>query len=388
MKIAMYSPSWPPGDANGVVTYLSHIVPELRSRGHEVFILTPICRLEDPYTIDLQQFSERSPLWLRALYKASPSTAHYIEISQRLVRAVQYAIKRHGIEILEIEESFGISKAVSDLKIIPVVVRLHGPWFLNKREPNADDSKREARERDAISAADIVTSPSLYVQEATIKNYSFGEKQRFIYLPNPISAPKEQWQLSTCNNLLFVGRFDAIKGGDVVVKSFGLLAEQHPTLTLTFVGPDSGVDGVKCGEFASQHLPPSVVSRITFTGSIAQSDIAAMRLKSFATVFASRVEIFGYTLLEAMAAGCPIVASSAGGAAELIEGCAIEATPGDARSLAEGIKCLLDDPVKAAALGAKARSKSELYSSKSVATHMIDNYQQIMPNSQSLNYYS
>ena len=41
MKIALYVPSWPPGEtANGIVTYASYVVPALRELGHEVFVLT------------------------------------------------------------------------------------------------------------------------------------------------------------------------------------------------------------------------------------------------------------------------------------------------------------------------------------------------------------
>jgi glycosyltransferase involved in cell wall biosynthesis len=37
------------------------------------------------------------------------------------------------------------------------------------------------------------------------------------------------------------------------------------------------------------------------------------------TIVCSRYEIFGYTLVEAMSQGCPVVASAAGGMAELVE---------------------------------------------------------------------
>ena len=73
MKIAIFVPAWPPGfTANGIVTYASHLVPALRSLGHEVFVITPHRTLkeEDPYTIELGNFSIAPRIWSSNLMDA------------------------------------------------------------------------------------------------------------------------------------------------------------------------------------------------------------------------------------------------------------------------------------------------------------------------------
>jgi mannosyltransferase len=74
--------------------------------------------------------------------------------------------------------------------------------------------------------------------------------------------------------------------------------------------------------------------------------------------FTSRNEGFGLTLIEAMAAGCALVASRAG-AAELVvaDGATgVLTPPGDVDALVAALEPLMRDPVAAAAVGARARA--------------------------------
>src|SRR5262245_24413463 len=133
MKIGIYVTSWPPGDIpNGIVIYASQLVPALRRLGHEVFVLTPDKTTEDdPYTIDLRNLGATPTFWARALSKLIPHSAGFNIVSSVIATAVGELVKKHKIEVFEMEETFGFSFAISRLKLLPVVVRLHGPWFLN-----------------------------------------------------------------------------------------------------------------------------------------------------------------------------------------------------------------------------------------------------------------
>ena len=134
-------------------------------------------------------------------------------------------VDKHGLDVFEIEESFGWSYAISRKHLLPVVVRLHGTWHLNRSliDPaNAmiGNYRREEMEGKELSGAQLATSPSARIFELTRNYYGF-ELAASRVIRNPIEVPAENatWNIRTCahNTLLFVGRFDAPKGGNLSV---------------------------------------------------------------------------------------------------------------------------------------------------------------------------
>ena len=145
MKIAVYVPSWPPGNiSSGIVTYASQVVPALRQLGHEVFVLTnhKTADEDDPYTIDLQYFSSPPTLWQRAMFRLAPATTGFNRVSSPIAHAIKKLVETHELDVFEMEETGGWNLAISRLKLLPVVVRLHGPWFLTGKfsGPNIEDA--------------------------------------------------------------------------------------------------------------------------------------------------------------------------------------------------------------------------------------------------------
>jgi glycosyltransferase involved in cell wall biosynthesis len=90
-------------------------------------------------------------------------------------------------------------------------------------------------------------------------------------------------------------------------------------------------------------------------------------------------EGFGYAAAEAMASGTAVVASRAGGLAEIVEdgksGILVE--PGNRDELARAIASLIEDPERRARIGAQARSRivSE-YSTATVCARMENLYRE------------
>jgi glycosyltransferase involved in cell wall biosynthesis len=383
MNICLYSPSWPPESSfNGVVTYVGQIAPALRKLGHNVIILTPQNGApDDPNVIELSRFTSSRSLMQRAISKIAPELGHFKGYTALLVDAVQELIKNYHIEILEIEESYGWSGAVSKLKKIPVVVRLHGPWFLNKRFENRS---RERWERKGIRRADFVTAPSRWVLDQTSAAYDIAAtKSQNIPNMQEVVASSDRWRLHNCDHgsILFVGRFDEIKGGDLVVRAFGELAKKHPGLKLTFVGPDNQIDGMRMLDYAASVLPEHINRRLTYLGALTKTEICRLRPNHLITISASRFEVFPYALLEAMSFGCPIVAPSIGGVPELF------ASPesgrlfaaGNANALAEACDFFINNPDIAARYGAVAfRTCATHFSSAGTAIRTADLYRRII----------
>ncbi|MGX4770518.1 glycosyltransferase family 4 protein [Bradyrhizobium guangdongense] len=389
MKIAIFASAWPPGrSSNGIVTYVEQIAPALRELGHEVFVLTPskTAPFTDRYSVDLASVEISSSLFDRLRKKISPKQFFHDVMIARIVAATQRLKDEHGLDLVEIEESFGWSFGLSRANIVPVVVRLHGPWFLNGAfEKDANFKRRVLAEGHGVRSATLVTAPSTDVLAKVRKQYGVSlEGARVI--PNPITAPPDaqKWSLRNCDihKLLYVGRFDERKGGDLVLNAFAELAHRDSELSLTFVGPDLGVyrNGQKLHfhKYVREVLPPHCWSRITYLGRLDHQEVMKLRPKHFLTVVASQFEILPYSILEAMSFGSPIVSSSVGGIPEVITDSenGLLFKSGDLQGLIAKCRQLLDAPERASQLGARARTfcQQKLESSQ-IAARTVSAYQ-------------
>ena len=125
--------------------YLNEITMGLRAMGHATALLTqqvsPGGMADGIY--NLADFQDRRKLPGRILdslgYRTDPSSAIDAGVCRSIVAAARRAIDERGTQILEMEESFGWSERVRRSLPIPVIVRLHGPWFLNGAVANSTD---------------------------------------------------------------------------------------------------------------------------------------------------------------------------------------------------------------------------------------------------------
>lgn len=98
-------------------------------------------------------------------------------------------------------------------------------------------------------------------------------------------------------------------------------------------------------------------------------------------VFASAAlyEPFGLAVLEAAQAGCALVLSDIPTFRELWEDAAVFAPADDADAFAEALQSVLDDPGRAAALGAAARKRSRRYTVEALTTGVLEIYRTLKP---------
>ncbi|RYI20477.1 MAG: glycosyltransferase, partial [Acetobacteraceae bacterium] len=178
--------------------------------------------------------------------------------------------------------------------------------------------------------------------------------------------------------LLFVGRFDRIKGADVLIDAFQRVAAAHPDCGLTFVGPDSGVaqpDGsLRHLTDALATLPASSRNRVTVLGHRTRDEIAELRRQHPITLVTSRYETFGVALIEAMSAGSAVVSTRVGGCAEILrhDETGLLVPPEDPAALADACLRLLGDPALARRLGAAARADvAARFSPENVAREVV-----------------
>jgi glycosyltransferase involved in cell wall biosynthesis len=323
---------------------------------------------------------------------ASVRTVPYA-LSQHISHALRYLNTQAPVDILEIEESFGLAASVKVPSGCRTVVRLHGPWFLNGRiEGVQEDSNfrwRVRRELKAIQSADGITAPSQDVLEKTKQFYGISLPNAKV-IPNPAQqVPEhERWCLKRANNrqLLFVGRYDRHKGGDLMICAFARLLENNSDLELLYVGPDRGIrtpEGTlrHVNDQITDMVPARYRDQIKLLGAQDQSTIQKLRKQALVTVIPSRYDNFPMTVIEAMMAGSPIVAARTGGIPEAI----VDGETGllfsseDEAHLAACVQELLDDPEGAARLGTNAAVRAnQLYSPTAIAEATARYYREIV----------
>ncbi len=151
-----------------------------------------------------------------------------------------------------------------------------------------------------------------------------------------------------------VSNFFPYKGHDTLVRAAGLLQPAFPEVRLALVGRDAGTLAAVRRQGAEAGLSETLL----FPG--ARSDVADFLRAADLFVHPSREEGFSNAILEAMAAGLPVVAFDVGGNSEaVVDGeTGLLVPPDDHGKLADAIASLLRDPDRARAMGEAGRRRA------------------------------
>lgn len=183
--------------------------------------------------------------------------------------------------------------------------------------------------------------------ERIIPIYSAVNLKRFIDLDVDIQAKKEELGIPRNYNVVgTVGRLVTIKGPEFLVKAAQKVVEQIPETVFVFVG-----DGDLHEELEKLADDLGIRENILFAGW--HRDVAEILYTFDVFVLPSLNEGMGKVLVEAMAAGKPIVASDVGGIVDLVKNNknGFLVPPKDVEGLAKHIATILQDKKLAKRLG-------------------------------------
>jgi glycosyltransferase involved in cell wall biosynthesis len=171
-------------------------------------------------------------------------------------------------------------------------------------------------------------------------------------VPNPVrvSGPNSPRVTSDPPLLIAVGRLTAQKGFDILIEAFARVAAKHPDWRLVIYG--EGPDRTKL-ETLRDAL--SLQGKVSLPGLTRNVETAFAEASLF--VLPSRFEGYSNALLEALAAGLPVIATAAPGGASGILGdgkYGMLVPPGDALALASALEKMMSDSALRAAFAAQA----------------------------------
>ncbi len=174
--------------------------------------------------------------------------------------------------------------------------------------------------------------------------------------------------------LLFFGRLAASKGPMMFIEALALLGRDAPNAVVIGRGEDLPL-------LRSRVEALGLSSRVVFEGWKTGQEIARRLAESSMAVLPSREESFGNAMVEAMAAGTPLVTTRVGSIPEVVdEGrTGVLVPPDDPRALATAIQKLLRNRSLAEALGKRGREHvRERYSWAATATRYEAIYEDVL----------
>ena len=175
-----------------------------------------------------------------------------------------------------------------------------------------------------------------------------------------------------------VGHLAPIKGHDIFVRAAKLISERRQDARFVIIGED------KSPQRSHRKLLEDLIAELGLSENVTMpgwhDDIPSVLSSVTLFVSAARSEPFGLSIVEAMAAGLPIVAAASEGALEIIEdGVSGKLVPvDDAESLAKAINDLLDDPLERSRLGRNAQLAAQRYSLAQMASDTEQVYREVL----------
>jgi len=339
-----------PPDVNGAANFTHRLAVGLARRGHDVHVICPDAPLAGPW----RNRSGGPTVHGLASYRTPFHPTFRFCVPWRIRGAAARLLERLKPDVIHVQSHFGVGRTLINLARrngIPVMATNHfmpenllGYAPLPRRV--ADTASRLAW-RDCVrvfSRARIVTAPTPRAVRL-LKDQGLGgivlpvscglDLRRFA---QPPAKPTEMG-----GRVLFVGRLDAEKNVDVLLRAVSLMPEDLP-VTVELVG-----DGSRRGELAELARELGIEDRVAFRGFVDDTELLDAYARCDVFCMPSIAELQSLATMEAMAAGKPVVAADAMALPHLVQPGrnGLLFPPGDAPALAAALTAVLSDvPVR------------------------------------------
>jgi glycosyltransferase involved in cell wall biosynthesis len=301
--------------------------------------------------------------WLARQLQGSGVEVEYFRLPRPLspasARWLTRTFRRHRLDIVHSHEfSMSVYGSWAAWRSrIPHVITMHGGHYYAGR------LRRRVALRTAIAMSGCAAAVSARLA-GDLRRDLWLTGSRVVTIPNGVRYEppgritlRDELRLHADDRLaVAVGNLYPVKGHQFAVDAVALLADRHPTLHLAIAGRGDLADAL-----AAHAQQRGVAERVHLLG--LRADIPAVLAAADVFVMPSLSEASPLALLEAMFAGCPIVASEVGEVGAALAGGAagMLVAPGDAVALAAALDRVLSDPRAARELGIRAavRARAE-----------------------------
>lgn len=368
MRIGLVCPyQWDvPG---GVQYHVRDLAETLRRMGHHVEVLTP-AEHEESLPAEWVTFAGRT---VPVPYNGSMASLQFGPVSAARVRRW---LKDGRFDVVHVHEPAppSVSLLVCMIAKGPIVATFHAATTRSKWLAAWGPVVRPWLER--ISGRIAVSDFARRVQVEHLGGDA-------VIIPNGVhvAAFAEGPSLPGCTRgvdgptIGFLGRFDEPrKGLPVLLEAMRAVVRRHPGARLLIAGRGSA-------DQVQELIGDDLRAHVALLGEISEPDKAAF-LRSVDIYCAPNLlgESFGVVLIEALAAGAPIVASDLDAFATVLDGGAagVLVPRGNAGALARALCELIDDPGHRAALSARGAEVAAAYDWDVLARRILEVYEMVL----------
>ena len=184
----------------------------------------------------------------------------------------------------------------------------------------------------------------------------------------------DDFGLGSGPTVLYVGRISREKGLDQLIDGFAWFAQTQPTAKLLLVGS---------GPYADELAARVASERVIFTGERSGEELARIFASSDVFVFPSETETFGNAVVEAQAAGLPVIVANRGAAKENVvsgvTGLVVDAQ--DAHAIGRALHTLFTHPRRRAEMSQAAAKHARKYDMRQAVVGTFDVYRSFLEDS-------
>ncbi len=268
----------------------------------------------------------------------------------------------------------------------PRLVSVYDCWFL-RHPDDASPAVRLAGKvlRRAVGTGAVVHASSHATARALREFLPEAQVHTVHLAPLPLAAPPSISpipQLTDRPFIVAIGTLEQRKNLPRLVAAFGLIATEEPELQLVIAGSDG--DDREAINTAVDALGPHA-NRVMFTGRVDEAVRSWLLHHARVLAYPSLDEGFGFPLLDAMQAGVPIVASSAGSIPEVAGEAALLSPATDVTALASNLQAAVAVPSVRAHLVASGRQQLGQFSWDRCGAEMAQLYRHVAAGNSHIN---
>jgi glycosyltransferase involved in cell wall biosynthesis len=360
---------FPPLTLGGAGVYANSLCRGLARLGHEVHVVSPSVR-NGATEVSGSLFVHRVPVLNQSFLRTFSFWLRIRKLYEALQRSVDFDLLHTNVT-----SGFGLTPRLVKVPRVVTIHHLAKTVFQVARNSLSGSfdlagetglvSRLEKLlmdfDRVEISRAEKVVAVSDFVRKSVVSTYNIPESrvetiysgvlaEKYSCNEVEVQQARHAFKFGDEPTILFVGRLEGRKNLEFLIRAFKLIVRES-RCKLVIVGNGS--------QASLKEVVSSLgISRdVVFTGFVDDDDLRLLYNACDIFVLPSHLEGFGLTLLEAMAAAKPVIASNVGGIPELVKngvnGILVDLK--NPKELATALKYLLENPELARKMGMRNR---------------------------------